>query len=253
MESEGRWSVRQGSRLGALGIGLLVLLFVVLAPASAGARVLRVGSFHGIPGPFKSIQEAVDAAKRGDWVLVGPGDYHERGDRIHNPHGDVPPSGVLIRQNRLHLRGMSRNRVIVDGTKPSARKPCSKNKAKQDFGVSLERRASWAATASSSTRPTASRSTTSPPATSSRRSGNIGNEIWWNGGDGIGQDRPSAPSRARYLNATSTFYNGDRHRRGLRDLLQQLERPRALGPRPTPATSTTPTTTSAPASRSATR
>ena len=41
----------------------------------AGARVLRVGTYKGIHGQFKSIQAAVNAAKPGDWILVGPGDY----------------------------------------------------------------------------------------------------------------------------------------------------------------------------------
>jgi hypothetical protein len=206
MESEGQLSARRLTGLGALGFGLLVLLLVALAPASAGARVLRVGSFHGIPGPFNSIQKAVDAAKRGDWVLVGPGDYHERGDRIHKPHGNVPPSGVLIRQNRLHLRGMSRNRVIVAGTKPSARKPCSKNKAKQDFGVASKagKLGRNGIVVYKANRVTIDNLTACNFLTGS---GNSGNEIWWNGGDGSGKIGQRA-FKGRYLNATSTFYNG---------------------------------------------
>ena len=43
--------------------------------AVAGAKVLRVGSFHGVKGQYTSIQAAVKAAKPGDWILVGPGDY----------------------------------------------------------------------------------------------------------------------------------------------------------------------------------
>ena len=45
-----------------------------LAPA-ASATVLRVGTYHGIRGQYSSIQAAVNAAKPGDWILVGPGDY----------------------------------------------------------------------------------------------------------------------------------------------------------------------------------
>jgi hypothetical protein len=206
MESVSGWSARRGARWGAFGLGLLVLLLVALAPASAGARVLRVGSFHGIPGPFKSIQEAVDAAKRGDWVLVGPGDYHERGDRIHNPHGNVPPSGVLIRQNRLHLRGMSRNRVIVDGTKPGASKPCSRKKAEQDFGVASKagKLGRNGIVAYKANRVTIDNLTACNFLTGS---GSSGNEIWWNGGDGSGKIGQRG-FKGRYLNATSTFYDG---------------------------------------------
>jgi hypothetical protein len=47
-----------------------------------------------------TIQAGVDAAKPCDWVLVAPGVYPER---------------VVIRTPHLHLRGLDRNRVIVDG------------------------------------------------------------------------------------------------------------------------------------------
>ena len=74
---------------------LLPALFVLLpilgtaissTPASGavqkrGPRALRVGTYKGVKGKFKSIQAAVDAARPGDWILVGPGDYHERYDR----------------------------------------------------------------------------------------------------------------------------------------------------------------------------
>ena len=73
-----------GDRRRGGSISLLVALAALIAlalPSAAGARVLLVGSWHGHRGSFASIQAAVDAARRGDWVLVGPGDYHERGDR----------------------------------------------------------------------------------------------------------------------------------------------------------------------------
>ena len=55
-------------------VAALVALSVAAAPA-AGARVLRVGTYHGIRGQYTSIQAAVDAAKPGDWILIAPGDY----------------------------------------------------------------------------------------------------------------------------------------------------------------------------------
>src|SRR6188472_3289553 len=124
-----------------LGRGFLLALMLLAASlalttansAAAKPRVLRVGSFHGLKGKYKTIQSAVDAAKPGDWVLVGPGDYHERGDRAHAP-GEVPPAGVLILKPRVHLRGMNRNGVIVDGTKPGSAQ-CSRKPGAQDFGV----------------------------------------------------------------------------------------------------------------------
>ena len=78
-----------------------------------------------------------------------------------------------------------------------------------------------------------------------------GNEIWWNGGDGSGKIGGWG-FHGSYLTATSTFFKVEKTAAAVRDLLEQLER-RHLGPRRTPATSTTRASTSAPASSSATR
>ena len=108
-------------------------------------HVLRVGSWHGIPGNYSTIQSAVDAAQPGDWILIGPGDYHERGDRVH-PTGDVASGGVYVTTPGLHIRGMDRNGVVVDGTRPGAPQ-CSSAPADQDFGAAQRRqsaaRAQW--------------------------------------------------------------------------------------------------------------
>ena len=71
------------------GVCVLVAGGVCVARATppAPAAVLRVGSYQGIPGQYSSIQAAVDAARPGDWVLIGLGDYHETGNR-------VPPGAV---------------------------------------------------------------------------------------------------------------------------------------------------------------
>src|ERR1700756_2188091 len=90
---------------------------------AAGPNVLLVGTYNGIAGRYTSIQAAVNAAQPGDWILIGPGDYHEQQDYT-NPSW---PSGVWIQTPGLHLRGMDRNAVIVDGTKPTATTPCSSN------------------------------------------------------------------------------------------------------------------------------
>ena len=82
--------------------------------------VLLVGSYHGIPGQYSSIQAAVDAARPGDWVLIGPGDYHETGNRV--PPGavgdDTAGAAVLVTTPNIWIRGMDRNAVVLDGTKP---------------------------------------------------------------------------------------------------------------------------------------
>lgn len=49
---------------------------------------------------YTTIQGAVSVARPCDWVLVAPGVYRE---------------SVVIRTPNLHLRGLSRNRVVIDG------------------------------------------------------------------------------------------------------------------------------------------
>ena len=104
------------------------------APWAPGA-VLLVGSYQGIPGQYSSIQAAVDAARPGDWVLIGPGDYHETGNRV--PPGavgdDTAGAAVLVTTPSIWIRGMDRNGVVLDGTKPGASQ-CSSAPADQDLG-----------------------------------------------------------------------------------------------------------------------
>src|SRR3954452_1871781 len=111
-----------------LGLGVTILPLsnrATAKPAHRHPAVLRVGTWHGVHGQYKSIQAAVRAAHPGDYVLVGPGDYKENGY-----HGETEPAGVLITTPRLHLRGMNRNRVVIDGTKRKAPQ-CSKRKKDQ--------------------------------------------------------------------------------------------------------------------------
>ncbi|HEV2360866.1 MAG TPA: fibronectin type III domain-containing protein [Acidimicrobiales bacterium] len=92
--------------------------------ATSGA-VLLVGSYNGIPGQYATIQDAVNAAVPGDWILVGPGDYHE------SPSSEI---GVWVWSNDIHIRGMNRNTVIVDGTKAGAPQPCDSAPQWQNLG-----------------------------------------------------------------------------------------------------------------------
>src|SRR3954451_7960552 len=89
----------------------LAVVVAGAAPAKSPA-VLRV-SKHG---PYKTIQSAVNAAHPGDWILIAKGDYK---------------GPVEIRKNNLHLRGMSRTGVIVDGTKSGP--ACSSKPKDQAF------------------------------------------------------------------------------------------------------------------------
>src|SRR5947209_2208275 len=114
---------------------LLVLCAAVGLPAGAAARVLRVGSYRGSPGEFRDVQAAVNAARPGDWILIGPGDHHEAKTLI--PSGaagdDRAGAGVLITTPGLWLPGMNRNTVWIDGTKRGSSR-CSNADASQDFG-----------------------------------------------------------------------------------------------------------------------
>ena len=106
------------------------------APAkTAKPQALLVGSYNGIKGKYKTIQEAVSAAHEGDWVLIGPGDYKEASST--KPSGaygdDVAGADVLITTPNLHVRGMDRNSVMIDGTKPGSPE-CSSAAADQIFG-----------------------------------------------------------------------------------------------------------------------
>ena len=64
---------RVARRLATLGAALLT--GSVLAACSSGGSspaVLLVGTYHGHAGQYSSIQSAVNAAKPGDYILVGP-------------------------------------------------------------------------------------------------------------------------------------------------------------------------------------
>jgi hypothetical protein len=173
--------------------------------APAGARVLRVGTYKGISGQFTSIQAAVNAARPGDWILIGPGDYKTRS--IHAPKGHPDfPAGILIQTPRVYIRGMNRNTVIVDGTKPGSAK-CSTKKSAQNFGPMLDGKHAgvngvmvWKAA-----------NVWVQNLTSCNflgGSGEAGNAIWWNGGANSGKIGGHG-YLGSYLTATSRFYENE--------------------------------------------
>src|SRR5260370_18867212 len=75
---------------------------------------------------YRTVQGAVDAARPGDWILIYPGVYHEKSKQW-------PTAGVWIQKPNLHIRGLDRNRVIIDGSKGTAAHPCPSAAAQQDF------------------------------------------------------------------------------------------------------------------------
>ncbi len=147
---------------------------------------------------------------------------------------------MLIAKPRIHLRGMNRNGVIVDGTKPGSSR-CSRKPGAQDLGVAQDGSrigrngiVVYKASGVSIENLTACNFLAGD--------GENGNEIWWNGGDGTGLIGMAA-FKGAYLNATSTFYNGDESARPGTGSSPATLAGRDAGPRPTPATSTTPATT----------
>src|ERR1700756_3471512 len=158
------------------------LLALALVPA-AGAKVLLVGTYHGIKGQYSSIQAAVNAAKPGDWILIGPGDYKTvSGQRV--PGRPDLASGIVIAKPRLYIRGMNRNAVVVDGTKPGS-SPCSRKESAQNLGpagsggrLGLNGILIWKANNVWLQNLTVCNFLSGK--------GDTGNEIWWNGGDRSG-------------------------------------------------------------------
>jgi len=166
--------------------------------------VLLVGTFNGKAGPYHTIQSAVSAAKTGDWILIAPGDYHEQYDYTV-PVGGKTLGGVYITTPDLHVRGMDRNKVVVDGTKPGAPQ-CSTAAGDQQYGpndaggkaIGRNGIEVWKADGTSIDNLTACNFMTG--------SEGGGNQIWWNGGDGSGA-MGMGPYNGSYLSATATYYS----------------------------------------------
>lgn len=159
------------------------------SPSASAPQVLLVGSYHGHRGGYQSIQAAVDAAHPGDWILVGPGDYHESPSSV---------DGVWITTANLHVRGMDRNSVVVDGTRPGS-PSCSPSPSDQNLGPGGSGRNGIEVYETNGD--TVENLTVCNFLSGS---GNTGNEVWFNGGDGSGQSHIGA-FRGSYLTGTSTY------------------------------------------------
>jgi hypothetical protein len=193
--------------VGLAALASCVWLLAAAPVAGAKVKVLRVGTYHGIRGQYKSIQAAVNHAKPGDFILIAPGDYKTRSWKFPKRSGHQFPAGVLIQTRDLTLRGMSRHSVIVDGTKRGTPR-CSDKKFAQNFGPKVKRgRAGlngimvWKADNVNVENLTACNFLGG-----SGGDGATGNEIWWNGGAGSGNIGGWGYYGA-YLTATSTWYD----------------------------------------------
>ncbi len=189
--------------------------------STSSVKVLLVGSYQGKKGEYDTIQAAVDAAHPGDWILIGPGDYHETADESSAPtstemtEGGV--AGVLVTTSDIHLRGMDRNTVIVDGDKAGAPEACDPDSAWQNFGIpATGTGGQYGQTSAKSygrngivvfkADDVSIENLTACNFLSG--SGDAGNEIWWNGGDGTGQIGLHGYTGS-YLTATTTYYGGE--------------------------------------------
>jgi len=184
----------------ALGAAALILALPVRA-AAIRPRIYRVCNGTTTPCPrgtrYKTIAAAVQRIQRlrprpdrQYWILVWPGVYHEK---------QVDGAGVLITTPNVHIRGMDRNLVVVDGSNGDAAHPCPSDAALQDFtgreGIEV-----FKTDGTSIDNLTVCNYLDGP--------NGDGNEIWWNGGDGTGLIGMRTYSGS-YLTATSTFFGGE--------------------------------------------
>ena len=180
----------------------------VLAGATqSGSNVLLVCNGSTKPCPpgmapvFSTVQSAVNAASPGAWILIWPGVYHEKSTQW-------PTAGVWIQKPGLHIRGLDRNGVIIDGSNGTASKPCPSSPALQDTngGVGRDGIVVWKASGVTIQNLTVCDYLSG--------TGGHGNEIWWNGGDGSGKIGMGAYTGS-YLSATSMFGPSDVHNANL--------------------------------------
>jgi hypothetical protein len=124
-------------------------LFSLLLATSAAARVLIVTKQNVRYPHLSSVQSAVNTASPGDWILIARGVY-------------VGP--VTITKPGLHMRGMNRNGVIIDG------------RYRTGNGIEVKANRVWIENLTVRNFDRASRDNDAN-----------GNEIWWNGGNGSGR------------------------------------------------------------------
>ncbi len=193
-------------------VGAAVALTLAGAPAIAGSQALAAvvpaqgaltggnvllvcnGSTTPCPGGvsvYSTVQSAVDAASPGDWILIWPGVYHEKSTQW-------PTAGVWIQKPGLHIRGLDRNKVIIDGSNGTASQPCPSDPSLQDTNGGAGRNGIEVFKASGVT----IQNLTVCDYLSG--AGQNGNEIWWNGGDGSGKIGMGAYTGS-YLSATSMY------------------------------------------------
>src|SRR5262249_15841612 len=180
---------------------VLAVAVVGVAAVPARAAVLRVGTWKGRPGAYTSVQDAVDAARPGDWILIAPGDYHEQADHRAAGPATEPGAGVMIRTPSIHLRGLDRNGVVIDATKLGSA-PRDASVDAQDFGP-LDADGNPVGRNGIEAFEVDGVSIENLTVCNFLHVQDGGNEIWFNGGDGTGTVN-MGPFTGTYLSATST-------------------------------------------------
>jgi hypothetical protein len=174
-----------------LTVGLALSLLPGGPAFARRPRIFRVCNGSSYPcskgGGRKTIAQAVKKAKPGDWILIWPGVYHEKASA---------EAGVLVTTPGVHIRGLDRNLVIVDGSNGTSSNPCPSGAASQDLtgrnGIEVLKADNV--------------SIENLTVCNYLANGEGGNEIWWNGGDASGQIG-MGPYSGDYITATSMFYD----------------------------------------------
>jgi hypothetical protein len=159
----------------AFAIALAAVAFAATAGSAPAAQVniVRQGKAPPVTPThthyFKTIQAAVNASTSGDWVLIEPGVYYEA-------------VKVTSAQSGIWIRGMNRNKVILDGQN------------KPGNGIEIYKANDvWVEDLTARNFDTGCES--------------CGNEIWWNGGSGSGKIGAHGWFGS-YLTAYDTGLNG---------------------------------------------
>jgi hypothetical protein len=169
-------------------------------------KALLVGEFNGYKGKYSSIQEAVNAAEEGDWILIGPGDYKQtETQKIPTAVGDgLAGADILVTTPNLHIRGMNRNTVMIDGTKPGSPE-CSSAEADQIFGPAEE--GGWLGNNGVVVYKANGVTLQNFSACNFLGSNHGGDSIWFDGGGSTGKQEIGS-WWGEYLSATSTYWAG---------------------------------------------
>ncbi len=173
---------------------------------TSNQKVLRVGTYDGKKGQCATISEAVEAVKPGGWVLIAPGDYKEA--TVHEIEGaygdDRAGASVLVKTANVHVRGMNRNTVVIDGTKPGSPQ-CASSEADQNFG--LPEGEGFAGNNGIIVDKASGVSLQNFTACNFLASNAGGDAIWFDGGGSSGH-QDIGDWTGEYLSATSTFWGG---------------------------------------------